>query len=755
MLLLAMGGCLGKQSQQLPGNMVLKSEVQVLHQNEPNLDDQEANSLGQQNEHDVYRTYSASYDLANESHEPVSDKTGMESDDTPNVLNSSNYIKNDPYYTFEIHSSPEPRDEVVVKSVTIRDCVARGLVHNLSKGKFARNVEITLGSRDGNHSVKWTWPLTVMPGEYAPFEIEIDWDPSYLDVIVGGPLRGPGQRLNSRDLAGNILSSVTADFTTEVDVSRAFAMNWDRSGSLIRYEELQQLIIYDERLFDLNEWDEWNYHARLYQLVSEDAFEYSFPKSLIMSDDIDAIASKFTILEQFDLYYIPEVVFPDVFDRNIHFNVDDIVVFQAITEGIDVLDVRQLIPFVPKLEADDPASQFSSFVPHSDFVNASGQGSSSKYVLLVVPEIYPKMDDGLYDASVSHGSESAIWVGQKNPAFSGKQETLTTSDEASRKSCDRVGGLTKEEVRFGSSPNVLDVTLGYYGMFREFMPGQEQNDSVQIDLTTISTQDGFVRGLVHNLSDSLFAREVIIDATWKEIPVVAGKWKWPLTIQPGERAPFEIFLGDWTEGIPTSELDLQISYEFSEKVDITRSLQAHAYNQGTVYSEMSREQLVAAVQSEYIFEDVLTDGAFRWPHQHITREKYDDRYQSGEEDDVKPVFHFVDLYIQLEIPDSHPSLGSLIASQPIDNLRSYVAIVDDDGRVDDVKELVPYTVSKVDGSAHKDISVVEGIPAPNLTSPGSFRLLSTIPYSEEAGRDLRNMYQVWIGGDGESEDGSQ
>ncbi len=759
MIAISAGGCASKQPEQSVGSISLEPEVQVPLQKRFYLEEQKVNTLEQEITLEANRDYteSNSPDVVTRNYIPFT--WDVERNNTSNLSSSSNHISNDHFYLFMIYPSSEPRDEVVIVSLDIRDCVARGLMHNVSENKFARNVEIALESKDGSHSVSWTWPLTVMPGEYTPFEILIDWDYSYLDPIVGGPHMEPGQRLASRRLTGNIISSVKADFTTEVDMSRAFALDWDQSPLLERYGELQQLIIYDERLFALDEWDSWNEQARAYQLVSEDDFEYSFPKSLMLSDEMNAIASKFTILELSDLHYIPDVIFSGIYDEDSDRRVDDVKIYQAITKGVSVLDVRELIPFVVEYEKSNAELQFLHFIPKDDFITTSSNAFESRFVILSVPEIYPEINEGIYSSSVSYGSDSAIWVGQPNKLSQSETDDmleeaedgiLSIQDGTSGQHCNRIGGLTKEEVRYGSSPSVSDITLGYHGLFREFESSQEPIHSVEIDFATVSAQDGFVRGLVHNLSGTLFAREITVEATRMSVPEITGKWHWPLTLQPGERAPFEISLGDWNGSIPISELDLQVNSDFLQQVDISRSFQARGYNHGTVYAENSPVQLGTIFQSKNHFLDITSDGAFFWPHQYISLNEYIDRYPAQYQDKLISPFHFVDLHVQLEIPDSHPSLGSQIISQTIDSLCSYAAIINQDGRVSDVKKLVPFITFNLEKAGQEDCLVVDSNPAPNLTNPGSFRLLFTIPYSEERRPDLRNSYQVWIGGSDQS-----
>ena len=103
---------------------------------------------------------------------------------------------------------PESNDQVVVadKATTIQDGVLRGLVHNQSQTMFARNVEITAFSQDENEktvSGSWSWPLTVQPGEFAPFEIE-DWE--------------------GRADVSNISFNISASMSPYLDITRSFSL---------------------------------------------------------------------------------------------------------------------------------------------------------------------------------------------------------------------------------------------------------------------------------------------------------------------------------------------------------------------------------------------------------------------------------------------------------------------------------------------------------------------------------------------------
>ncbi|WP_420624144.1 hypothetical protein [Candidatus Poriferisodalis sp.] len=90
-------------------------------------------------------------------------------------------------------SSPVDEVELIASSVNVADGVLRGMVRNRSRTLFAYGVTVTAGG------TSWRWPLSMQPGELAPFEIE-DWSgPSDPDAIA-----------------------IAAEMSPDVDRSRAF-----------------------------------------------------------------------------------------------------------------------------------------------------------------------------------------------------------------------------------------------------------------------------------------------------------------------------------------------------------------------------------------------------------------------------------------------------------------------------------------------------------------------------------------------------
>ena len=74
--------------------------------------------------------------------------------------------------------------------------------------------------------------------------------------------------------------------------------------------------------------------------------------------------------------------------------------------------------------------------------------------------------------------------------------------------------------------------------------------------------DGTLRGLVRNWSRTLWAYGTVVGAG-------EGEWAWPLSIQPGELAPFEIT--DWGGPADAALIDFSVTTEMSGDVDLSRA----------------------------------------------------------------------------------------------------------------------------------------------------------------------------------------
>lgn len=208
--------------------------------------------------------------------------------------------------------------------------------------------------------------------------------------------------------------------------------------------------------------------------------------------------------------------------------------------------------------------------------------------------------------------------------------------------------------------------LGSYGFFHH-VPEPENAVKVMADKVTVI--DGTIRGLVQNLSDTLWARDVTVAAGDK-------KWVWPLTVQPGEVAPFEI--EGWTGTTDPAAIDLQVTATLSATVDVSRALMFIAgYDwQGT--------------WDQYIASQ-FPDFAVPEP-------------PAGE-------FSYTQAMVGPEAPTSHPSLADQALNQTINDLRAYVAFIDwSTHKVIEVREATTYdekVIVTIHGSEHTNYEVTQ------------------------------------------------
>ena len=110
--------------------------------------------------------------------------------------------------------------------------------------------------------------------------------------------------------------------------------------------------------------------------------------------------------------------------------------------------------------------------------------------------------------------------------------------------------------------------LGYHrgsnnGLFDiEYSDIESPIDEVRVLRDTVAVRDGVLRGLVRNWSRTLWAYDVLVTGAGKS-------WQWPLSIQPGEVAPFAI--EDWDGPEDPERTGITVMAHMSPKVDLSRS----------------------------------------------------------------------------------------------------------------------------------------------------------------------------------------
>ena len=205
--------------------------------------------------------------------------------------------------------------------------------------------------------------------------------------------------------------------------------------------------------------------------------------------------------------------------------------------------------------------------------------------------------------------------------------------------------------RYGSGPRPrawAGDELGYMGPRSS---GSGVDDLVVL-ADTVTVTDGVVRGLAHNLSWKLWARDVVVSAI--DSSGTEHVWRFGLVVQPGEVFPFEI--EGWTGSEAGSEIAFEVSADLSPRIDLSRSL--HLVE--SVWYD--KEQFLLG------FPEEIIDEAF----------------------DEIPDEDFVVTTVQIYLQQStgHPRLAEAVFEQTVENLTVYAARLDDFGVVD-VFELTP------------------------------------------------------------------
>lgn len=194
--------------------------------------------------------------------------------------------------------------------------------------------------------------------------------------------------------------------------------------------------------------------------------------------------------------------------------------------------------------------------------------------------------------------------------------------------------------------------LGYNGVFYHIDAPAEE---VAVLPESVTVADGAIRGLIQNQSRTQWARNATVT-------VGGQQWAWPLTMQPEEVAPFEI--QGWTGPANPADIDIQVTADLSPDVDISRAIIFDKINYwyGTWDEYLKQKFPTTAIPEP-------PDGAFT----------------------------YTEAIMQPRVPTSHPHLAHQINNQTINDLRVYIAFLEDPGighgppvKVTDVIQITPY-----------------------------------------------------------------
>ncbi|MDE0700840.1 MAG: hypothetical protein OXH61_08985 [Acidimicrobiaceae bacterium] len=236
-----------------------------------------------------------------------------------------------------------------------------------------------------------------------------------------------------------------------------------------------------------------------------------------------------------------------------------------------------------------------------------------------------------------------------------------------------------------------DIPLGYFGHLDWSFP-LEDVDEIRVVADSVLVRDGVVRGLVRNFSKTLFGREVTVTVSAVEgkegvnnnAQPVSGRF--PLTVQPGERAPFEILR--WTGSADPADFVLVVTADLSTRVDITRSF---GWGRGG--------SILTNLWNEEEFKNFVPDFVYQTEKHKIPD---NDRFliEHVEWDQIAPT--------------SHPGLKDQVLNQTIEDVRLYMALIGN-GKIYDIIEPPLYRpLSRVNSRYYPQVvrqpTIINGYP---------------------------------------------
>lgn len=165
-------------------------------------------------------------------------------------------------------------------------------------------------------------------------------------------------------------------------------------------------------------------------------------------------------------------------------------------------------------------------------------------------------------------------------------------------------------------------------------------DEVYVLAETLTLHDGALRGLVRNWSRTLWAYGVTVTAE-------GSVWRWPLSVQPGETAPFEIV--GWDSPAVPDPASVAVTAQMSPYADLTRAFE---FDWATPWSSKHEPEhkptMPPEVEATFPAEEDYYGQSYHW---HLV---------SG------PVPPLAELW-------SHPSVNERLVGAEIEDLRAYVA----------------------------------------------------------------------------------
>lgn len=252
-----------------------------------------------------------------------------------------------------------------------------------------------------------------------------------------------------------------------------------------------------------------------------------------------------------------------------------------------------------------------------------------------------------------------------------------------------------------------------------FAPWDAPVDEVRVLADSVAVTGGVLRGLVRNWSRHRWAYGVTVTAG-------GGEFSWPLSIQPGEVAPFEI--AGWDGPDSPGHIDIGIEADMSWHTDPSRAW---------------GDSMVSA--PHLMVRDVAPrpmSGSVRDRYAHVTAD-----VPAG-----SVSFGTLELEPDLVVPESHLSLRSFREDIVVGDLRGYGALLDADGRVIDVSPAPTIAWTEWgDARSESDYEEITSLPHPLVMDRWSNTYVVGVHvlfdlHAIHAGLAVDSVYDVWEDG---------
>ena len=238
--------------------------------------------------------------------------------------------------------------------------------------------------------------------------------------------------------------------------------------------------------------------------------------------------------------------------------------------------------------------------------------------------------------------QAEAWLGERRDAH--YQEKTQAERNGTVPSASPYGFYESVGRNFGSQS-----AGGPFGIV--FAPADAPVDEVTVVEGSVAVSGGVLRGLVRNWSRRLWAYGV-------EVCAGGDCFGWPLSVQPGELAPFEI--AGWDGPADPDRIRISVDADMSWHFDPSRAW-------GNLAGTPSR---------------VLVSDLTARPMRDSVRSRYG--HVAGDVPVGSVSVGAVELDAPLSAPKSHLSLRSIEEDIAVGDLRGYGAVVDPAGRVIDV-----------------------------------------------------------------------